>query len=95
MKLVWEKIKVCIEYVAGVGVEVALGDEFAIKYRVEDGFEKVGVILCDGNVDVLKITNLQLEKVVQALKIYKKILKNFYQVIARLLLTLLKLNKLI
>jgi len=61
-KLVWERLKVCIEPSAGVGVAVALGDEFATKYRVEDGFEKVGVILCGGNVDVLKIAKLMQEK---------------------------------
>ncbi len=61
-KLVWERLKVCIEPSAGVGVAVALGNEFAAKYKVDDGFEKVGIILCGGNVDVLKISRLMQEK---------------------------------
>jgi len=57
-KLIWERLKVCIEPSAGVGVAVALGQEFQTKYRLEDGICKVGIVLCGGNVDVLKIAKL-------------------------------------
>ena len=52
-KLIWERLKVTIEPSAGVGVAVALGDEFNAKYSV--GIQNVGVVLCGGNVDILKI----------------------------------------
>ena len=54
-RLVWERLKVCIEPSAGVGVAVAMGDEFNSKYTEEKGIQNVGVILCGGNVDILKI----------------------------------------
>ena len=58
-KLIWERLKVCIEPSAGVGVAVALGTEFREKYpAVEAGVKNVGVILCGGNVDVVKIAKL-------------------------------------
>lgn len=60
-KLVWERLKVCIEPSAGVGVAVAMGDEFNLKYTIEAGIRNVGVILCGGNVDVLKIAKLMQE----------------------------------
>jgi len=60
-KLIWERLKVCIEPSAGVAVAVALGNQFTSKYTVEDGYSKVGIILCGGNVDVLKIAELMRE----------------------------------
>lgn len=54
-KLIWERLKVCIEPSAGVGVAVALGKDFNQKYRPDQGFQNVGIILCGGNVDILKI----------------------------------------
>lgn len=60
-KLIWERLKVCIEPSAGVAVAVALGNQFTSKYTVEDGYSKVGIILCGGNVDVLKIAKLMKE----------------------------------
>ena len=57
-KLIWERLKVCIEPSAGVGVAVAMSDEFASKYRVKDGFVNVGVILCGGNVDIIQTCKL-------------------------------------
>jgi serine racemase len=57
-KLIWERLKVCIEPSAGVGVAVALGQEFQSKYRLEDGIRKIGIILCGGNVDILTIAKL-------------------------------------
>ena len=53
-KRVWERLKVCIEPSAGVGVAVAMNDEFNNKYRSEDGINNVAVILCGGNVDIIK-----------------------------------------
>ena len=61
-KLIWERLKIFIEPSAGVGVAVALGEEFGTKYKIEDGIENIGVILCGGNVDVLKIASLMEEK---------------------------------
>merc|ERR1719223_1689252 len=58
-KLIWERLKVCIEPSAGVGVAVASSREFREKYpAVEAGVKNVGVILCGGNVDVVKIAKL-------------------------------------
>ena len=54
-KLVWERLKVCIEPSAGVGVAVAMGAEFNSKYTTESGIQNVGIILCGGNVDVIKM----------------------------------------
>jgi threonine dehydratase len=60
-KLIWERLKVCIEPSAGVGVAVALGEEFQRKYcegEQEGKVQKVGIVLCGGNVDVVKISRL-------------------------------------
>jgi serine racemase len=57
-KLIWERLKVCIEPSAGVGVAVAMSEEFAEKYRVELGIVNVGVILCGGNVDIIETCKL-------------------------------------
>lgn len=61
-KLIWERLKVTIEPSAGVGVAVALGDEFQEKYSISKGFVNVGVILCGGNVDIIKTCHLMTEK---------------------------------
>ena len=53
-KMVWERLKVCIEPSAGVGVAVAMGSEFNCKYPAP-GTKNVAVILCGGNVDILKM----------------------------------------
>jgi threonine dehydratase len=55
-KMVWERLKVCIEPSAGVGVAVAMGDEFNQTYPVSSGIRNVAVILCGGNVDIIKTT---------------------------------------
>jgi serine racemase len=57
-KLVWERLKVAIEPSAGVGVAVARSREFNQKYTASSGIKNVGVILCGGNVDILKIAVL-------------------------------------
>jgi serine racemase len=54
-KLVWERLKVCIEPSAGVGVAVALGPDFNGKYSPASGIRNVAVVLCGGNVDILKM----------------------------------------
>jgi threonine dehydratase len=51
MRLVWERMKIIIEPSAGVGVAVALSDEFRAMY----GLERVGVVLCGGNVNLDKL----------------------------------------
>jgi len=53
-KLIWERLKICIEPSAGVGVAVALGHEFQMKYPSEK-YGNVGIILCGGNVDILNV----------------------------------------
>lgn len=51
MRLVWERMKQCIEPSAAVGVVVILSDEFKALANVR----KVGVILCGGNVNLDKL----------------------------------------
>eukprot|EP00539_Tryblionella_compressa_P013552 CAMPEP_0178825752 /NCGR_PEP_ID=MMETSP0746-20121128/6392_1 /TAXON_ID=913974 /ORGANISM="Nitzschia punctata, Strain CCMP561" /LENGTH=251 /DNA_ID=CAMNT_0020487543 /DNA_START=48 /DNA_END=803 /DNA_ORIENTATION=+ len=57
-KLVWERLKVAIEPSAGVGVAVARNTEFNQKYTRDKGIENVGIILCGGNVDIIKIASM-------------------------------------
>jgi serine racemase len=56
-KLIWERLKICIEPSAGVGVAVAMSNSFQMKYTAEAGFSNVGIILCGGNVDILEVTS--------------------------------------
>lgn len=51
MRLVWERMKLVIEPSAAVGVAVVLGDEF----RPMFGCERVGIVLCGGNVRLDKL----------------------------------------
>lgn len=51
MRLVWERMKLVIEPSAAVGVTVVLGEPF----RRLEGIEKVGVVLCGGNVSLDKL----------------------------------------
>jgi len=60
-KLIWERLKITIEPSAGVGIAVALGDEFRKMYPAESGIQNIGIILCGGNVDVIKICQLMQE----------------------------------
>ena len=53
-KQVWERLKVCIEPSAGVGVAVAQSAAFQEKYGSKNGIVNVGIILCGGNVDIVK-----------------------------------------
>mmetsp|Transcript_18126 Transcript_18126/g.25603 ORF Transcript_18126/g.25603 Transcript_18126/m.25603 type:complete len:383 (+) Transcript_18126:26-1174(+) len=61
-KIIWERLKICIEPSAGVGVAVALKTEFAEKYTRINENVNVGVILCGGNVDIIKLGKLWDEK---------------------------------
>lgn len=56
-KLVWERLKLCIEPSSGVAVAVAMGEEFNSKYTTESGIRNVGIILSGGNVDVIDIAS--------------------------------------
>uniref|UniRef100_A0A7S4AAI2 Tryptophan synthase beta chain-like PALP domain-containing protein n=1 Tax=Pseudo-nitzschia australis TaxID=44445 RepID=A0A7S4AAI2_9STRA len=56
-RLVWERLKVAIEPSAGVGVAVAQSLEFNTKYKKSSGINNVGIILCGGNVDIIKIAS--------------------------------------
>ena len=51
MRSVWERMKLVIEPSAAAGVAVALSDEF----RALPGLEKVGIVLCGGNVSLDKL----------------------------------------
>lgn len=50
MKLVWERMKLVIETSAACTVAAVMKEEF--KQLVGPGVEKVGVVLCGGNVDL-------------------------------------------
>lgn len=52
-KLVWGRMKLCIEPSAGVGVACVLGDEFKARYPPSK-YATVGVVLCGGNLDLAK-----------------------------------------
>lgn len=54
-KIVWERLKVCIEPSAGVGVAVVLSKAFQDKYP---SAKNVGIVLCGGNVDILTVSAL-------------------------------------
>jgi threonine dehydratase len=60
-KMVWERLKVAIEPSAGVGVAVARSAEFHQKFPRSSGIENVGIILCGGNVDILKISAMMMD----------------------------------
>ena len=64
-KWIWERLKVCIEPSAGVGFGVCLGAEFQTKYNATD-YPNIGIILCGGNVDILKISKKMEEAVERA-----------------------------
>jgi len=51
MRFVWERMKLVIEPNAAVGIAVILSEEF----RALDGLQKVGVVLCGGNVSLDKL----------------------------------------
>lgn len=51
MKLVWSRMKLCIEPSAAVGVAVALSDMFQQTIK-EQGLKRIGIVLCGGNVDI-------------------------------------------
>jgi threonine dehydratase len=48
--LVWERMKLVIEPSAAVGVAAVLSE----KFKNKPGMERVGVVLCGGNLDVAK-----------------------------------------
>ena len=51
MRLVWERMKIIIEPSSATAIAVALKSEF----RALEGFEKVGIILTGGNVELSKL----------------------------------------
>jgi serine racemase len=54
-KLIWERLKICIEPSAGVGVAVLLYSTAFQQSYPADQYRNVGIVLCGGNVDVLLI----------------------------------------
>ncbi|KAI8967688.1 tryptophan synthase beta subunit-like PLP-dependent enzyme [Mycotypha africana] len=58
MELVWERMKLCIEPSAAVGVAVAIHNKEFKDTLKRLHIQRIGVILCGGNVDVLQATAL-------------------------------------
>lgn len=57
-EIIWKRLKQCIEPSAGVGVGVALfNKEFQERIKKEK-IQRIGVILCGGNVDIIKMAKL-------------------------------------
>ena len=52
--LAWQRLKICIEPSAGVGLAVACSETFRQHYPPSE-YKNVGVVLCGGNVDVVEI----------------------------------------
>jgi threonine dehydratase len=57
-KLVWTYLKLCIEPSAAVGVSVALHSKDFKAICEQQNLQNVGVILCGGNVDIIKVAKL-------------------------------------
>ncbi|GAB5585335.1 hypothetical protein Unana1_00235 [Umbelopsis nana] len=57
-KLVWTFLKLCIEPSAAVGVSVALHNKEFNTICKEQNLRNIGVILCGGNVDIIKVAQL-------------------------------------
>ncbi|GAN01097.1 Ser/Thr dehydratase [Mucor ambiguus] len=58
MELVWGRMKLCIEASAAVGVAVALYNKEFKEIVKKEGIKRIGVVLCGGNVDLVKATEL-------------------------------------
>ena len=56
-KICWERMKICIEPSAGVGIGALLSDEFREKFPAGE-YANVGVVLCGGNVDIGKFAEM-------------------------------------
>jgi serine racemase len=57
-KIIWERLKICIEPSAGVGVAVALYSTYFNTKYPSSIYTNIGIILCGGNVDIIKISSL-------------------------------------
>ena len=55
LALVWERLKLCIEPSAAVGVAAVLSDDFRERHGAH---RRIGVVLCGGNVDVPRVAKL-------------------------------------
>ncbi|KAI7908070.1 tryptophan synthase beta subunit-like PLP-dependent enzyme [Cokeromyces recurvatus] len=58
MELIWERMKLCIEPSAAVGCAVALYNQDFHEKIKQEGIKRIGIILCGGNVDIIKATEL-------------------------------------
>ncbi|CEP14966.1 hypothetical protein [Parasitella parasitica] len=58
MELVWNRMKLCIEPSAAVGVAVTLYNQDFKQVVKKEGIKRIGVVLCGGNVDLVKATEL-------------------------------------
>ncbi|KAL9551399.1 hypothetical protein MBANPS3_004274 [Mucor bainieri] len=58
MELVWGRMKLCIEASAAVGVAVSLYNKEFKGIVKKEGIKRIGVVLCGGNVDLVKATEL-------------------------------------
>jgi threonine dehydratase len=54
MRCVYERLKLVIEPSAAVGVAAALGAEV----RAMTGLERIGIVLCGGNIDMTLLAQL-------------------------------------
>lgn len=57
-ELVWGRMKLCIEPSAGVGVAVTLYNQDFKDTIKRHGIKRIGIILCGGNVDIVKAAEL-------------------------------------
>ncbi|KAI8645837.1 tryptophan synthase beta subunit-like PLP-dependent enzyme [Parasitella parasitica] len=58
MGLVWSRMKLCIEPSAAVGVAVTLYNQDFKHVVKKESIKRIGVVLCGGNVDLAKATEL-------------------------------------
>jgi threonine dehydratase/serine racemase len=58
MELIWGRMKLCIEASAAVGVAVTLHNKDFQETVKKQGIKRIGIILCGGNVDIIKATEL-------------------------------------
>lgn len=58
MELIWGRMKLCIEPSAAVGVAVVLHNKDFQEAVKEQAIQRIGIILCGGNVDIIKAAEL-------------------------------------
>ena len=56
-KIIMERMKIVAEPTGALALAVAMSDEFSLKYPADD-FQRVGVILCGGNLDLTVVPKM-------------------------------------